>query len=156
MAILNLQCQTYFYSNPFQVTVRCKKKHLYFFTGNNVFYTDGDGQVHVGPLPSSDVKQLKGIYFHTQHNAILEYIDISLIIQQCSTVLYLIWPRNHTSHKKIYFNEFVANVLPDVIGIFIFDLRGHGGCQRPKTPRRGRKWHEGVNLLKKVFTEVVW
>jgi hypothetical protein len=29
---------------------------------------------------------------------------------------------------KIYFNEFVANVLLDVIGIVIFDLRGHGGC----------------------------
>ena len=30
--------------------------------------------------------------------------------------------------KKIYFNEFVANVLWDAIVIFIFDLRGHGGC----------------------------
>ena len=30
--------------------------------------------------------------------------------------------------QKIYFNEFVANVLRDVIGIFIFDFRGHGGC----------------------------
>ena len=28
---------------------------------------------------------------------------------------------------KIYFNEFVANVLRDDIGIVIFDLRGHGG-----------------------------
>jgi len=53
---------------------------------------------------------------------------ISLIIQRCSTVYYSIWLRNHTSHKKFYFNEFVANVLPDVIGIVIFDLRGHGGC----------------------------
>ena len=42
---------------------------------------------------------------------------ISLIIQGCSMVLYSIWPRNHTSHKKFYFNEFVANVLRDVIGI---------------------------------------
>ena len=32
------------------------------------------------------------------------------------------------SHKKIYFNEFVGNVLHDVIGIIIFDLRGHRGC----------------------------
>ena len=68
-------------------------------------------------------------------------------------VLYLIWPRNHTSHKKFYFNEFVANVLRDVIGIFIFDLRGHGGCKRPKTSLRGQKYHEGVDLLKKVFDE---
>ena len=31
-------------------------------------------------------------------------------------------------NKFFYFNEFVANVLRDVIGIVIFDLRGHGGC----------------------------
>ena len=43
-------------------------------------------------------------------------------------VYYSIWPRNHTFHKIFYFNEFVANVLRDVIGTFIFDLRGHGGC----------------------------
>ena len=35
----------------------------------------------------------------------------------------------------------------------IFDLQGHGGCWRPKTPLRGQKMHEGVNLLKKVFNE---
>ena len=56
------------------------------------------------------------------------WIVISLIIHGCSMVYYLIWPRNHLSHKFFYFNEFVANVLRDVIGIFIFDLRGHGGC----------------------------
>ena len=31
-------------------------------------------------------------------------------------------------YKKFYFNEFAANVLQDLIGIVIFDLRGHGGC----------------------------
>ena len=35
---------------------------------------------------------------------------------------------NHTSYTKVYFNEFVANVLRDDIGIVIFGLRGHGGC----------------------------
>ena len=35
---------------------------------------------------------------------------------------------NHTSYRKIYFNEFVANVLCDNMGIIIFDLRGCGGC----------------------------
>ena len=25
----------------------------------------------------------------------------------------MIWPRNHTSHTKVYLNEFVANVLRD-------------------------------------------
>jgi hypothetical protein len=53
---------------------------------------------------------------------LLQELSISLIIQGCSMVLYSIWPRNHTSHKKFYFNEFVANVLRDVIGIVIFDL----------------------------------
>ena len=33
-----------------------------------------------------------------------------------------IWPRNHTSHTKVYFNEFVANVLRDDIGIVMYDL----------------------------------
>jgi hypothetical protein len=37
------------------------------------------------------------------------------------------------------------------IGIVIFDLRGYEGCWRPKPPLRGQKWHEGVDLLKKVF-----
>ena len=64
-----------------------------------------------------------------------------------------IWGLNHASHTKVYFNEFVANVLRDDIGIVIFDLRGHGGCQRPKTPFGGQKYHEGVDLLKRVFNE---
>ena len=37
-----------------------------------------------------------------------------------------IWLWNHTSHTKVYFNEFVANVLRDNIGMIIFDR--HGGC----------------------------
>ena len=53
------------------------------------------------------------------HNTMLVNF-ISLIIQRCS-----IWHSNHTSHKKNYFYEFVANVLCDNIGILIFDL--HGG-----------------------------
>ena len=43
------------------------------------------------------------------------------------------------SHTKVYFNEFVANVLRDDIGMGIFDLRGNGGCWRPKTPLGGQK-----------------
>ena len=65
-----------------------------------------------------------------------------------------IWPSNHTSHTKLYFNEFVANVLRDNIGIVIFDLWGHEGCWRPKTTLGGQKWHEGVDLLKKVFNKI--
>ena len=58
-------------------------------------------------------------------------------------VLKSIWPRNHTSHKKFYFYEFVANVLRDNIGIAIFEIQGHGGCWRPK----------GGNFLKKAFNK---
>ena len=29
---------------------------------------------------------------------------------------------------QVYFNEFVANVLRDNVGMIIFDLRGCGGC----------------------------
>ena len=65
-----------------------------------------------------------------------------------------IWPRNHTSHTKFYFNEFVANVLRDDIGgIVTFDLKGHGGCQRPKTPLGGQKRHERVDFSKKLFNK---
>ena len=35
--------------------------------------------------------------------------------------------------------------------MIIFDLPGYGGFKKPKTPLRGQKWHEGVDLLKKVF-----
>ena len=34
----------------------------------------------------------------------------------------ILGPRNHTSHKKIYFYKFVADVLRDDIGILTFDL----------------------------------
>ena len=54
---------------------------------------------------------------------------------------------------NVYFNKFVANVLGDNIGIVIFDLRGHGGCWRPKTPLGGQKWNEGVDFLKKIFNK---
>ena len=45
------------------------------------------------------------------------------------------------------------NVFRDNIGIVIFDLRGHGGCWRPKTPLRGQKMHEGIDLTKKVINK---
>jgi hypothetical protein len=38
------------------------------------------------------------------------------------------WYRFVTSHTKVYFKEFVANVLRYDIGIVIFYLRGLGGC----------------------------
>ena len=60
---------------------------------------------------------------------------------------------NHTSKTKVYFNEFVANVLHDNMGMVIFVLRPHEGCWRPKTPLGGQKWHEGVDLLKKIFNK---
>ena len=49
---------------------------------------------------------------------------ISLIFDKCSILKQTIWQSNHASHTKLYFNEFVANVLRDNIGGVIFDLRG--------------------------------
>ena len=50
----------------FSQILTLRKNNIYiYFTGNNVFYIDGDEQLRVGPLPSSDAKQIKGIYFHT-------------------------------------------------------------------------------------------
>ena len=49
------------------------------------------------------------------------------------TLQQTIWLWNHTSHTKVYFNEFVSNAFRDNIGVIIFDLGGCGGCQRPKT-----------------------
>ena len=37
------------------------------------------------------------------------------------------WP-NHTSHRKVDFNEFVQNYLGCDMGIIIFDLHGFEGC----------------------------
>ena len=71
-----------------------------------------------------------------------------------SQILELIASRpNHTSHTNVYFNESVANVLRDNIGIVIFDLRGHRGCWRPKSSLRGQKWHEEVDSLKNLFNK---
>ena len=42
--------------------------------------------------------------------------SISSIFDKCSILLQTIWPSNHLSHTKVYFNEFVANALRDNIG----------------------------------------
>ena len=39
--------------------------------------------------------------------------------------------------EKFNFNEFVANVLRDNMGMIIYDFWGCGGCQRPKTSYLG-------------------
>ena len=36
-------------------------------------------------------------------------IRISSIFDKCSMLLETIWPSIHTSHTKVYFNEFLAN-----------------------------------------------
>ena len=53
------------------------------------------------------------------------------------TMQQMIWLWNHTSYRKFNFNEFVANVLRDNMGMIIFDLWGCGGCYRPKTSYLG-------------------
>ena len=52
----------------------------------------------------------------------------------------LLYPASHPKHisyRKLYFNEFVANALSDNMSMIIFELRGCGGCQRPKTSYLG-------------------
>ena len=39
----------------------------------------------------------------------------------------------------IPYNEFVANLLRDNIGIVIFDLRGHGGQKHSSEAKKGMK-----------------
>ena len=43
------------------------------------------------------------------------FILISSIFDKGSILLQMIWPSNHTSDKKVYFNEFFANALRDNI-----------------------------------------
>ena len=80
-------------------------------------------------------------------------IIILLIIQGCSILKQTIWPRNHTSHRKIYFYEFVANVLCDDIGILIFEI--HRGCQLPKTIQQPQTFalSDGQNIELKCQSE---
>ena len=40
---------------------------------------------------------------------------------------------NHIFYRKFDFNEVVHNSLCFNMGMIIFDLRGYGGCWRPKT-----------------------
>ena len=44
-----------------------------------------------------------------------------------------------------------ANTLRDNMSVVIFDFQSHEGCYWPKTHLGGQKWHEGVDLLKKVL-----
>ena len=39
-----------------------------------------------------------------------------------------VWMVEQTIPTELYFNEFIANVLHDYMGIIIFDLQGLGGC----------------------------
>ena len=62
-------------------------------------------------------------------------VEFTTIFDKFSILEQMIWPSIHTSHTKVYINEFVANVLRDNIYIVIFDL------------------DEGVDFLKKVFNK---
>ena len=50
------------------------------------------------------------------------------------------WLWNHTSHTKVYFIEYIANVLRDDMGMIIIDLWGCGDCYRPKI------WYVGAQF----------
>ena len=65
----------------------------------------------------------------------------------------LVFIHLYYGYRKFHINKFVQNSLCCNMGMIIFDLLGYGGCQRLKTPLGGQKWHEGVDLLKKVFNK---
>ena len=50
-----------------------------------------------------------------------------------------IWSRNHTSHTKVYFNEFVANVLRDDMG--------SKKIQPPTSKKKGRFFKKQIFKL---------
>ena len=78
--------------------------------------------------------------------------SISSIFDNCSNRLITsITAKPYIQHKS-FFTQFVQNSLSFNMGIFFY-LHPHEGCQRPKTPLRARNWHEGVDLLKKVFNK---
>ena len=66
--------------------------------------------------------------FNHHHLAKLFIVTIYLINKRHgSRILKEIASRaNHTSYRKVYFNEFVQNSLGCDMGMIIFDL--HGGC----------------------------
>ena len=72
-------------------------------------------------------KQLNEIINKNEDEKYLEVFQllmkglISSIFDKCSMMLQTIWPWNHTSHTKVYFNEFVANTLHDNKGMVNFD-----------------------------------
>ena len=72
--------------------------------------------------------------------------SILSIIEGCSMVQQTIWPSNHTSHTKVYFNELVANALPDNMGR---SEHGHDHFWPPRLWRllRGHKHHISVHTL---------
>ncbi len=53
--------------------------------------------------------------------------------------------------SEIKFSDNVQNFLHCYRVIIIFDLRGYGGCWRPKTFLRRPKKHEGVDFFEKSF-----
>ena len=63
---------------------------------------------------------------------ILELLIYTTILFESLGVLWvLLYPAsrpNHTSYRKFYFYELVANFLPDNMGMMIFDLQGCGSC----------------------------
>ena len=76
------------------------------------------------------------------YSLIRSTIEIVSLCMQCNLInkrhgiwmlQQTIWLWNRTSYWKYNFNEFVANILHDNMGMIIFDLWRCGGWWRPKT-----------------------
>ncbi len=90
-------------------------------------------KVSQGDTNSHDVYLIKNqgycefrMFYHYLNYAYRQkFLSFSKSLCTLSICTYELCPK--IFETKVYFNEFVANVLGDDIGIGIFDLRGHGG-----------------------------
>ena len=55
-------------------------------------------------------------------NKVVDISSIPSVFDKYSILEQTVWPSNHTSHTSVYFNELVANVFLDDMGMIIFDL----------------------------------
>ena len=71
-------------------------------------------------------------FYHKEHLLQETDIHISILLFESIAVLWMLKYSasrpNHTSYRKLYLHEFVANVLRDNMSLVVFDLRGYGGC----------------------------
>ena len=84
--------------------------------------------------PYMNICSLYTLFDYPSNRNLIPILNSNLYyyLNQCMYILLVLsYPAshpNHTSYRKSYFNEFVANVLPDNMCMIIFEFRGCGGC----------------------------